>query len=153
MISIRPATEADLPAVVRLYAIPDDGNQRDEGATEPLERHYAEALAEIGSDFNNLLMVAEVAGQVVGTFQLTMVRHLAWQGSRVAYVESVFVDPSARSTGVGTEMMKWAIGEAKRRECFRIQLTSNKRRSRAHDFYGRLGFAASHEGMKLVLTT
>jgi hypothetical protein len=32
-----------------------------------------------------------------------------------------------------------------------IQLTSDKTRTRAHRFYERLGFTASHEGMKLAL--
>jgi GNAT superfamily N-acetyltransferase len=45
--------------------------------------------------------------------------------------------------------MRWAIDEARRRGCFRVQLTSNEVRKRAHRFYERLGFVASHEGMKL----
>jgi len=49
-------------------------------------------------------------------------------------------------------MMLWAIDEARRRGCFRIQLTSNKRRTRAHAFYGRVGFVATHEGFKLLLS-
>jgi GNAT superfamily N-acetyltransferase len=47
--------------------------------------------------------------------------------------------------------MEWAIGEARRRGCAIVQLTSDKRRDEAHRFYGRLGFTASHEGFKLRL--
>jgi GNAT superfamily N-acetyltransferase len=61
----------------------------------------------------------------------------------------VIVEPSFRGRGIGEAMMRWAIGEARRRGCFRIQLTSNKVRKRAHRFYERLDFVASHEGMKL----
>jgi hypothetical protein len=32
-----------------------------------------------------------------------------------------------------------------------VQLTTDKSRTGAHRFYERLGFAASHEGMKLFL--
>jgi GNAT superfamily N-acetyltransferase len=48
-------------------------------------------------------------------------------------------------------MVTWAIGEARRRGCRLIQLTTDKQRLDAHRFYERLGFVASHEGMKLTL--
>jgi GNAT superfamily N-acetyltransferase len=48
-------------------------------------------------------------------------------------------------------MMGWVIEEARRRGCALVQLTTDKRRTDAHRFYERLGFAASHEGMKLLL--
>ena len=47
--------------------------------------------------------------------------------------------------------MTWAIDEARRRGCALVQLTSDKSRQAAHRFYERLGFVASHEGMKLAL--
>jgi GNAT superfamily N-acetyltransferase len=40
---------------------------------------------------------------------------------------------------------------AKRRGCKTVQLTTDKSRKDAHRFYARLGFVASHEGMKLSL--
>ena len=46
-------------------------------------------------------------------------------------------------------MLTWAIEEARRRGCRLIQLTTDKQRPDAHRFYERLGFVASHEGMKL----
>lgn len=73
------------------------------------------------------------------------------RGTLVAQVESVRVDAGERRRGIGAEMMRWVIGEARRRGCSRVQLTSNKSRKDAHRFYARLGFVASHEGMKLDL--
>jgi hypothetical protein len=49
-------------------------------------------------------------------------------------------------------MMRRAIDLAKRRGAYRVQLTTNKVRARAHRFYASLGFVASHEGMKLLLS-
>ena len=40
---------------------------------------------------------------------------------------------------------------ARRRGCALVQLTTDKARTDAHRFYRRLGFVASHEGMKLAL--
>ena len=56
-----------------------------------------------------------------------------------------------RSQGIGAQMMQGAITEARRRGAYRFQLTTHKSRSAAHRFYERLGFTASHEGMKLPL--
>ena len=44
-----------------------------------------------------------------------------------------------------------ATGEAWRRRCALVQRTSDKSRTDAHRFYERLGFVASHEGLKLGL--
>ena len=95
--------------------------------------------------------VAEVDGRLVGTFMLTFIRHLLRRGSLVAQVEAVRVDAPLRGHGHGAAMMRWVIDESRRRGCSRIQLTSNKSRKAAHRFYARLGFHASHEGMKLDL--
>ena len=48
-------------------------------------------------------------------------------------------------------MFRWAIGEARRRGCALVQLTTDKSRADAYRFYERLGFIASHEGFKLQL--
>jgi GNAT superfamily N-acetyltransferase len=56
-----------------------------------------------------------------------------------------------RGRRLGEAMMIWAIEEARRRGCAIVQLTSDKSRHAAHRFYGRLGFVATHEGMKLRL--
>jgi hypothetical protein len=48
-------------------------------------------------------------------------------------------------------MMAFARAEAEQRGALRLQLTSNLARERAHRFYERLGFQATHKGMKLYL--
>ena len=58
---------------------------------------------------------------------------------------------AARRCGIGEMMLRWAIDEARRRGCGLIQLTTDKQRTDAHRFYERLGFVASHEGMKLSI--
>ena len=151
-LTLRRAEEADLPAVVRLFAIPDEGNLKDEDPSSPLPSCYAEALARIAADPRNMLLVAEREGAVIGAFHLTIVQYVAYRGGRVAQIENVIVEPSARRLGVGAAMMAWAIDEARRQGCFRVQLTSNKARTRAHRVYERLGFKATHEGLKLALT-
>jgi len=150
MLTVRRARAEDLPQVIALFADDDvEGPSRAEHGT--LGEGQREAFVAIESDPNNHVFVAELDGAVVGTFQLTFIRQLSYGGCLVAQVESVHVHSSVRSHGIGTRMMEVAIAEASRRNALRIQLTSNVRRTRAHAFYERLGFVASHKGMKLYL--
>jgi len=48
-------------------------------------------------------------------------------------------------------MLQWAVGICRELFFCIIQLTTEKSRSEARRFYEKLGFAASHEGMKLTL--
>ena len=134
-----------------MFAIPDEGNLKDESPDTPLDPRYAAALRTMADDPNNGLFVAEVDGRIAGAFQLTFIQHVAYRGGLALQIENVIVEPLHRGRGVGETMMRWAIARARERGCFRVQLTSNKRRARAIRFYERLGFVASHEGMKLGL--
>jgi GNAT superfamily N-acetyltransferase len=143
--NIRRATRDDVPSIVAMYA---SGSLH---GHEPLDADRTDAFAEIDADPRQMLCVAEIEGRVVGTFQLTLLRYLSYAGARAMLVEAVHVLESERNRGIGAEMMRFAIDEAKRRGCNRVQLTSNKKRKDAHRFYERLGFVASHEGFKLFL--
>jgi GNAT superfamily N-acetyltransferase len=83
--------------------------------------------------------------------QLTFIPGLARRGALRAQIEAVRVADGLRGTGLGSAMLRWAIDEARRRGCALVQLTTDKSRGDAHRFYRRLGFVASHEGMKLTL--
>ena len=61
------------------------------------------------------------------------------------------VDSKIRGGGVGSIMMNWAIEQARLKGCNIVQLTSNKVRKQAHNFYQKLGFTATHEGFKMPL--
>ena len=56
-----------------------------------------------------------------------------------------------RGGGLGSAMMRDAIARAKARGAFLAQLTTDVRREHTRRFYERLGFTASHHGMKLFL--
>ncbi len=150
-VRVRRAVLSDLPFVVALFKLPNEGNKLDlDGDRDPFDSVYVEALASMNDD--NALYVADLpdAG-VIGVFQLTFIRHVGYQGGLVAQIENVVVDRAHRSRGVGETMMRFALNMARARKAFRVQLTSNKTRTRAHAFYERLGFTKSHEGMKLLL--
>lgn len=149
-INIRKANRDDIPVIVRLLADDTLGSQR-ERYEEPLPESYYEAFKEINADKNNFLIVAEIDNKIIGTLQLTFIPYLTYQGSKRALIEAVRIDKSYRGKGIGKIMLEWVINKAKEMHCHMIQLTTNKNRPDALEFYKKLGFIASHEGLKLYL--
>jgi GNAT superfamily N-acetyltransferase len=146
----RLATEADLPTIVQLLA--DDAlGQTRETYQLPLPDTYLRAFTAIQNDPHQELTVVENEGQIVGTFQLTFIQYLTYQGGIRAQIEAVRVRADYRGQGLGTSIFQYAIGRAKARGAHLLQLTSDKQRPDAIRFYESLGFVASHEGMKLHL--
>ncbi|MET1087836.1 MAG: GNAT family N-acetyltransferase [Arthrobacter sp.] len=151
---LRPAEPADLPAMVALLADDSMGAARERGGGMA---PYEQAFAAIDADPAHLLVVGELVpldagrGQVVATFQLSFLPGLSRRGSWRSQIEGVRVAGSLRGRGIGNLMVRWAIDESRRRGCSMMQLTTHKSRTDAHRFYERLGFDASHEGMKLTL--
>jgi len=149
-IVFRAALERDLPAIVQLLADDPLGATRERYA-EPLPDCYSAAFEAIEQDPRNELIVAERAGELVGCLQLTFIPGLARQGGERAQIENVRVARALRGQGHGRTLFEWAIGRARERGCHLVQLTTDKSRTEALGFYKSLGFAASHEGMKLLL--
>ena len=149
-VSFRLARQADVPAIVRMLAEDELGSQRERFET-PLPQAYYTAFEAIQADPNQELIVAELAGEVIGTLQLMYLPSLSYQGGTRTQVESVRVTQGLRGKGIGAEMMKWAIERARQRGCHLMQLTSHKSRTEAHRFYEKLGFTKSHIGMKINL--
>lgn len=81
--------------------------------------------------------------------QITYTPYLTYRGGWRATIEGVRISSSSRGEGVGTELIQWAIDRAKIRGCHLVQLTTDKKREDALRFYERLGFKATHEGLKL----
>lgn len=149
-VEFRRATRSDLPDLVRMLADDDLGRER-ESCVSPLLESYHLAFDAIDRDSNNELVVAESAGQVVGMLQLTFIPYLTYRGSWRALIEGVRVDRASRSLGIGRKLLSWAIERAKQRRCRMVQLTSDRKRPEAIRFYEQLGFASTHEGLKLQL--
>jgi GNAT superfamily N-acetyltransferase len=150
-VTLRPARRDDVPALVALIAADQLGATRDGVRDDADLAAYLAAFDAIDADPAHVLAVAEAAGQIVGTLQLSFLPGLARRGALRAQIEAVRVAAGSRGSGLGAAMMAWAIDEARRRGCVLVQLTTDKSRSDAHRFYQRLGFVASHEGMKLAL--
>jgi ribosomal protein S18 acetylase RimI-like enzyme len=122
-----------------------------EDTSIPLNAKYTRAFAAIEQDPNQILVVVEERDDLVGCLQLTFVPGLSRLGMWRGQIESVRIASGNRGKGLGRKMFEWAIAECRKRGCGLVQLTSDKSRGEALQFYESLGFSATHEGMKLIL--
>lgn len=145
---IRRGVAGDVPAIVALLADDVLGATRE---TPDDLAPYLDAFAAVDADPHQRLVVAEAAGGVIGTLQLTITPGLSRLGATRATIEGVRVARGERGTGIGRRLFAWAIEEARRSGCALVQLTTDRTRDDAHRFYASLGFEATHLGLKLRL--
>ncbi len=145
----RKATIEDLPVIIKMIANDSLGKTR-ENFTSPLPKAYTEAFKNIDADPNQELIVLEnIDSEIIGTLQLSYIQYLTYQGGIRAQIEAVRIREDLRGKGIGRQLFEWAINRAKQRGAHLLQLTTDKKRPEAIQFYEKLGFKASHEGMKL----
>lgn len=149
-VMFRRATRADLPAIVAMVADDRLGQPR-EAVTDPLDTGYGAGFDAIEASPNDLLAVADQAGRVVGCLQITFLPGISNRGAWRGQIEGVRVAADQRGSGIGRQMLGWALEQCRARGCKGVQLTTNVARVDAQRFYGSLGFAASHVGMRLTL--
>lgn len=128
---IRTATLADSEKIQDLLAqmdYPDTGHFIRK-KIETLLAHPDEAL-----------LVYEETGEVLAFISIHFIPQLALEGdfARISYFA---VDATARSKGIGKEMEACCVALARERNCDRIELHSHFRRTKAHQFYDRQGYA------------
>ena len=144
--NLRDITFDDLPDVLRLYAQPDfdNGEVLDEAQARAL---YARFLTY--PDYK--IYVGEEGGRIVGSFALLVMLNLGHCGAPSAIVEDVVVDPQMQGRGVGAAMMSAAMDLARDKGCYKLVLSSNAKRVRAHAFYERLGFTRHGISFSVIL--
>ncbi|WP_199862521.1 GNAT family N-acetyltransferase [Streptomyces sp. Root431] len=147
-LTLRPATRAELPAVLALLA---DENTVVDPASITVTEAYERAFADIEADPRNEMLVLTDGERVLGCLQITYIPGLGKGGAERALIEAVRIRADRRGGGLGRELMERAVARARARGCALVQLTSDKQRTEAHRFYASLGFARSHDGFKLPL--
>lgn len=124
MIKIRAMEEKDLDQVLRI-----------ENATFPNPWRRSFFLADIHRP-NTLCLVAENENGVIGYI-------IAW-GWEEIHIANIAVAEEWRNQGVGTELMKQALGFGKVQGAARMYLEVRISNTRAHRFYRRFGFVPTY---------
>lgn len=134
-ITIRQAREEDVSHILDLYR---EGEIGYEDAFTPAEARTHLAVFRQYPDYR--VFVAELNGEVAGTYELLIMDNLAKRGRKSAIVEDVAVADKHRGCGIGKAMMQHAMQLAKHARCYKIVLSSNSQRAGAHAFYQAQGF-------------
>ena len=148
-VTIRRARRDDVGIIVKMLADDALGGAR-ERLEDPLPESYFDAFAQVDRDPNLQLVVAvDGEGAVVGCLQLCILPGLSSQGASRALIEDVRVASHCRSRGIGEQLVRWAVAEARAKACKLVELLTHQTRVDAQRFYERLGFVRSHVGMTL----
>jgi GNAT superfamily N-acetyltransferase len=144
--TIRDARPEDIPRLLALYWQLSEQSEYPEDAARAPDAEHLEALAQIDADPRVRLVVAENEGVIVGTLALYIMPNLSHSGRPFAIVENVVTDRDVRGGGFGRLLMEYADQIAARAGCYKVSLTSNRKRPDAHAFYHHIGYHATHVG-------
>lgn len=134
-LTLREAVEADLPAILSLYA----QLGQDDGSVLP--RHEAERIfSKFRSYPDYRLHVACSGDRIIGVFALLIMDNLGHRGAASAVLEDVVVAEMVRGLGIGRRMMEYAHDLCRQKGCYKMTFSSNLNRDAAHRFYQALGF-------------
>jgi ribosomal protein S18 acetylase RimI-like enzyme len=146
-VTVRRARRDDVGSIIAMLADDPLGGAR-ERLEDPLPQTYFDAFERVERDPNIRLVVAEDGkGAIVGCLQLCILPGLSSQGASRGLLEDVRVATHCRSRGIGEQLVRWAVAEARAKGCKLVELLTHHTRVDAQRFYERLGFARSHVGM------
>ncbi len=149
--NFRKAKRRDVLTIMQMIADDPLGKTREE-LSNPLPDYYYQAFDTISKQDNQeLIVVEDEAGNIIGTLQLSFLQYLNRKAGLRLLVESVRVKSDQRGKGIGKKIFEWVIKRGKERKALIIQLTTDRKRPEALRFYESLGFVNSHHGMKLHL--
>ena len=147
----RKSKEGDIPSLVKMLADDELGSKREDYKV-PLPKSYTDAFQNILQDKNQELIILENSDkEIIGTLQITFIQYLTYRGGLRAQIEAVRIHKKFREKGFGKKIFKWAIKRCRDKGAHLVQLTTDKQRPDAIEFYKALGFIDSHIGMKLQL--
>ena len=112
-IGFREAKREDVPAVLALLRDDRLGAERETASDDT----YFAAWEEMQREGANLLIVGELNGRIVATYQLTFISGMSLRATRRAQIESVRVAQDARRQGLGRAMLEDAEGRSRAAGC------------------------------------
>jgi len=149
-LTVRDADRADVPAIVALLADDGLGSGREAVGGEIPDGYYTAFDAMAATPLVRMLL-AEQDGEIVGCMQLNLIPHISMKGGTRAQLQSMRIRGDKRGSGLGEAFVRQAMEIARAAGCVLMELTTDNTRPDAHRFYKRLGFQATHIGMKIRL--
>jgi ribosomal protein S18 acetylase RimI-like enzyme len=132
---IRLARPEDADDVVRLLIGFRDWWGRGEPPEEAWRRGVALLLADEHAD-------VLLGGDPPSGVAVLRYRHSLWWDALDCNLEDLFVEESARRSGLGEQLVLASIERARQRGCYRVELDVNESNSAAVALYEKLGFTS-----------
>ena len=143
-LTIRPAGQADLPAVTALY--------RHLNADDPVP-----PAGEAGQVWRRLLdhpgltvLIGELpSGEPVASCTLVVIPNLTRGGRPYALIENVVTHADHRQRGHGRALLRAAVARAWEAGCYKVMLMTGSKRPETLRFYAESGFEQSKTGFQI----
>ena len=142
-LSIRAVEQADLPALLELYRDlnPDD---------PPLALPDATSIWQQVSNFAGCtIFVGVLEGALVTSCTLVVVPNLTRGGLPYALIENVVSSANYRKQGHGAAVLKHAIAEAWKHDCYKVMLLTGSKNPATLKFYSDVGFEQNKTGFQI----
>lgn len=140
-LSIRPATPADVPTILRFVReLAEYENAADQVVATEALLHEAMFTGAPAAE----AVIVEQHGLPVG-LALYFFNFSTWSGLRGLYLEDLYVMPQARGSGAGTALLRYLAGVAIDRGCARFDWAVLDWNRPALDFYKAMGAVALTE--------
>jgi N-acetylglutamate synthase and related acetyltransferases len=130
---IRQATLADIPSIISLYT-------QLHPADRAISLDKAESSFEQAAKSGVIYLVAEEDNKIVGSLYIAIIPNITKLCSPIGFIENVVVAEDYRCRGIGKELINTAVQTAKDSGCYKVILSSNVKRTEAHQFYESIGF-------------
>jgi GNAT superfamily N-acetyltransferase len=132
-ISIRKATKADLPQLLKLYRElqPDD---------QLIDESMASVVWEQAVSSGVTYVVAESVGIIVASCYIAIIPNMTRQCAPIGFIENIITAADYRRQGIGRKLLKSTVEYAKKQGCYKVTLQSGMKRVDAHKFYESIGF-------------
>jgi len=114
---------------------------------------YSKYMARIGREPAPMLadFATEIAADhvvVIGTDGRIDGYMIAWPETDAYFIDNVAVDPAQQGKGLGRQLIRHAVAEAKRHRLPAIQLYTNAAMTENLSMYARMGFVETHRAVE-----
>ncbi len=132
---IREAGVCDIDKILEIYSQP----MIDNGVV--LQSEEAKEIFKMIESYPNYkIYVAETNKTIVGTIAVLIMHNMGHLGKPSAIFESFAVMPGYQNKGIGKAIIKYAMDLCKEAGCYKITLSADLKRKKAHGFYETLGY-------------
>ena len=154
MITVRPAREGDIPAILKLLLQVNMVHHRlrPDLFNGPTVKYHEGDLRALFLDASAPVFVAEEDGTVLGHCfcQLQQRSDPLFTPIKTLYIDDICVDEAARGRGVGRSLYEHALSYARSADCYNVTLNVWAGND-ALSFYQRCGMSVQRTTMEQIL--